>query len=179
MGCVKFLDRVWRLYHTEGKIVDKENSNLERVYNFTVKKVTEDYESLNFNTAISQMMVFINAVYKEDVFPKTYAENFVKLLNPVCPFITEELWNTVLGYDGTISYEEWPTYDATKLLENTVEVVVQVNGKVRDKLSVEIDMDKEVLEKMAVESDKVKSFIGDTERRKVIVIPNKIVNIVI
>ena len=179
MGCVKFLDRVWRLYHTEGKIVDKENSNLERVYNFTVKKVTEDYESLNFNTAISQMMVFINAVYKEDVFPKTYAENFVKLLNPVCPFITEELWNTVLGYDGTISYEEWPTYDATKLLENTVEVVVQVNGKVRDKLSVEIDMDKEVLEKMAVESDKVKSFIGDKEIRKVIVIPNKIVNIVI
>ena len=87
-GAKKFLDRVWRLYESDA-ISDNENKNLEQIYNQTVKKVTEDYETLNFNTAISQMMIFINAVYKEKVFPKDYAEGFIKLLNPVAPYITE------------------------------------------------------------------------------------------
>lgn len=92
LGARKFLERVWRLYLEEDKICDKENSNLDKVYNETVKKVTEDFETLNFNTAVSQMMIFINSVYKEDVFPLSYALNFLKLLNPICPYMTEELW---------------------------------------------------------------------------------------
>ena len=110
-GSKKFLDRVWRLYKESGKLQDKENKNLEKAYHYTVKKVTNDYETMNFNTAISQMMIFINAVNKEDIFPKEYAIGFLKLLNPVAPHITEELWATSLGNTNTISYEKWPEYD--------------------------------------------------------------------
>ena len=107
-GAKKFLDRVWRLYTEEGKTFEGENKNLERIYHETVKNVTNDYEKLSFNTAISHLMVFVNAVYKEDVFPIEYAEGFIKLLNPICPHITEELWKEVLGHDNTIAYEAWP-----------------------------------------------------------------------
>lgn len=125
-GSKKFLDRVWRLYKESGKLQDKENKNLEKAYHYTVKKVTNDYETMNFNTAISQMMIFINAVNKEDIFPKEYAIGFLKLLNPVAPHITEELWATSLGNTNTISYEKWPEYDESKTLNDEITLPIQI-----------------------------------------------------
>ncbi len=129
-GAKRFLERIYRLY-TSDKIVNKNNSNLEKVYNQTVKKVTMDFESLNFNTAISQMMIFINAVYKEEVFPKNMAEDFIKLLNPIAPYLTEEIW-MMLGHDNTIAYESWPTYDENKVLDDKITIGIQINGKLRE-----------------------------------------------
>ena len=175
-GARRFLDRVYRL--CEEKVKDVTNKNLEKIYHQTVKKVTQDYESLNFNTAISQMMIFINAVYKEDVFPLEYAINFVKLLNPIAPFMTEEIWQ-MLGHDKTIAYEKWPTYDEEKTKEETFEMVVQVNGKVRGKIEVSMDTSKEEMETLAKELDNVKKYIENKEIIKIITVPKKLVNIVI
>ena len=177
-GSKKFLDRVYRIFEEE-KVQDKENKNLEKIYHQTVKKVTADYESLNFNTAISQMMIFINAVYKEDYLPRVYAEGFIKLLNPLCPHITEEIWNTYLGYNNTIALESWPTYDEAKTAEDTYEMVVQVNGKVRGKIEVSMETSKEEMEELAKTIDNVKMYIDSKEIVKIIVIPKKLVNIVI
>lgn len=112
-GSKKFIDRVWRLFKESGKVVDKPNKNLEKAYNYTVKKVTNDYETMNFNTAISQMMIFVNLANKEEVLPLEYAEGFLKLLNPVAPHITEELWSE-MGHTETITYSTWPTFDEAK-----------------------------------------------------------------
>ncbi|MCF0125627.1 MAG: leucine--tRNA ligase, partial [Clostridia bacterium] len=139
-GSKKFLDRVWRLFTESEKIQDKENKNLERIYHYTVKKVTNDYETMNFNTAISQMMIFINATNKEEILPKDYAEGFLKLLNPVAPHITEELWN-VLGHDDTITYEKWPEYDEEKTIENTITLPIQFNGKLKATIQIELNED--------------------------------------
>ena len=158
---------------------NSDNKNLEKIYNQTVKKVTEDFESLNFNTAISQMMIFINAVYKENVFPYEYAEGFIKLLNPICPHMTEELWHEVLNKTEELSYSSWPVFDSSKLEEDTYELVVQVNGKIRGKVSVSKGTSEEELKGIALNIDNVKNFIGSSEIRKIIVIKDKIVNIVI
>ena len=176
-GAQKFLDRVYRLYESD-KLVDKENKNLEKIYHQTVKKVTLDFESLNFNTAISQMMIFINAVYKENIFPLEYAEGFVKLLNPVAPHITEELWEK-LGHNTTIAYETWPCYDDAKLKDDTVTIVVQVNGKVRGKMNIDSSISKEDMESKAFAIDNVKEFTKDREIVKVITVPKKLINIVV
>ena len=177
-GTRRFLDRIYRLYTETNKISDKENPNLDKIYNQTVKKVSEDFETLNFNTAISQMMIFINAVYKEEVFPKKYALNFLKLLNPVCPFISEELWN-MLGNENTITYEKWPLFDDNALKDNTVKIAVQINGKVRDILEIEIDSSKEEVLLAAKSQEKIKKFIDGKEIIKEIVVPNKAINIVV
>ena len=177
-GAHKFLERVWRLFVEEDKIVDSDTS-LEKIYNQTVKKVTEDYESLNFNTAISQMMVFVNACYKEDKISKEYAEGFIKLLNPIAPHMTEEIWNTVLGHDGTIANESWPKYDETKIADDTFEMVVQVNGKVRGKITVSVDMTEEDMKEKALEIDNVKTNIEGKEIVKIITVPKKLVSIVV
>ncbi|ANB55812.1 leucine--tRNA ligase [Anoxybacillus sp. B7M1] len=182
-GARRFLDRVWRLFVEENgelnpKIVDQaEEDTLERVYHQTVKKVTEDYEAIRFNTAISQLMVFINEAYKAPVLPKAYMEGFVKLLSPVCPHIAEELWEK-LGHTNTIAYEAWPVYDETKLVEDEIEIVVQVNGKVRAKLRVPADASKEQMEQIALEDAKVKEQLDGKTIRKVIAVPGKLVNIV-
>ncbi|OQM45533.1 leucine--tRNA ligase [Anoxybacillus sp. UARK-01] len=182
-GARRFLDRVWRLFVEENgelnpKIVDQaEGDTLERVYHQTVKKVTEDYEAIRFNTAISQLMVFINEAYKAPVLPKAYMEGFVKLLSPVCPHIAEELWEK-LGHTNTIAYEAWPVYDETKLVEDEIEIVVQVNGKVRAKLHVPADASKEQMEQIALEDAKVKEQLDGKTIRKVIAVPGKLVNIV-
>ncbi len=177
-GAKKFLERIWRLYTEEDKIKDEENKNLEKVYHQTVKKVTEDYETMNFNTAISSMMVFINAVYKENIFPKEYALNFLKMLNPIAPHITEELWQR-LGNNDTITYATWPSFDESKMVDETFEMVVQVNGKVRGKIVVSTETSKEEMEKLALDISNVKNYIDGKEIVKIVTIPKKLVSIVV
>lgn len=182
-GARRFLDRIWRLYTTdEGKLAGKvqkvSDTTLEKSYHQTVKKVTEDYEHLRFNTAISQMMVFINDCYKAEIFPIEYAEGFVKLLSPIAPHVAEELW-AILGHTNTITYEQWPAYDEAKLVDDEVEVVVQVNGKVRSKVKVAKDASKEQLEEVAQADEKVKEFTDGKTIVKVIAVPGKLVNIVV
>ena len=185
-GARKFLDRVWRLYTEEdtdendqlsSKIVAENDEQLKKSYNETVKKVTEDFESMHFNVAISQLMVFINDAYKVDTLPREYAEGFVKLLAPIAPHMMEELW-AMLGHDDSISYVDWPIFDPAALVANEVEVIFQVNGKLKAKVTVAKDTPKEELEAMAKANEKVAEFIADKTVRKVIAIPNKLVNIV-
>lgn len=181
-GSRKFLDRVWRLIVDEnGKLRDRittfNDGKLDKVYNQTVKKVTEDFESLHFNTAISQMMVFVNEAYKADALPYAYIEGFVQLLAPIAPHIAEELWE-ILGNEGGISYVPWPTYDESALVESDVEIVCQINGKVRAKLMVPVDSSKEALEELALANEQVQEQIAGKTIRKVIAVPNKLVNIV-
>ena len=173
-GARKFLDRIWKIYQ-EKEIGDFENDNLKQIYHQTVKKVTEDFESLNFNTAISQMMIFINAVAKENKLPRQYAEGFIKLLNPICPFITEELWQN-LGHNGTISYEKWPTFDEKALVKDSFEVPVQVNGKLRGKIVVRESMSEEEIKSLAL--DAVQEFVKSPVK-KFIYVPKRICNVII
>lgn len=177
-GAKKFLDRIWRLYVEENKIKDEINLSLEKIYHQTVKKVTEDYESMNFNTAISSMMIFINAVYKETIFPREYALNFLKLLNPIVPHITEELWNR-LGNNETISYQKWPDFDESKILEENFEMIVQVNGKVRGKIVVSVNTTEEEMKDLALNIDNVKNYTDGKEIVKMLVIPKRLVSIVV
>ena len=159
------------------RITTLNDGKLDKVYNQTVKKVTEDYETLHFNTAISQLMVFVNEAYKVDALPYEYIEGFVQLLAPIAPHMGEELW-AILGNEGGISYAKWPTYDEAALVEDEIEVVFQVNGKVRAKANVARDLAKEDLEKLALENELIKENIEGKTVRKVIVVPNKLVNIV-
>ncbi|MFR3287052.1 MAG: leucine--tRNA ligase [Enterococcus casseliflavus] len=181
-GSRKFLDRVWRLIVDEnGKMRDRittfNDGKLSKVYHQTVKKVTEDFEQLHFNTAISQLMVFVNEAYKADALPYEYVEGFVQLLAPIAPHIGEELWS-ILGNDNGISYVPWPTYDESALVEDEIEVVFQVNGKVRAKAMVPADAEKAVLEQLAQENELVQEQLQGKTIRKVIVVPNKLFNIV-
>ncbi|MBO0471281.1 leucine--tRNA ligase [Enterococcus sp. DIV0242_7C1] len=181
-GSRKFLDRVWRLIVDEDdkmrdRITTVNDGRLTKVYNQTVKKVTEDMENLHFNTAISQLMVFVNEANKVDVLPYEYIEGFVQLLAPIAPHIGEELW-AILGNEESLTNAPWPTYDEAALVEDEVEVVFQVNGKVRAKLNVPRGMSKEELEEKALAAEEIQSFIEGKTVRKVIVVPEKLVNIV-
>ncbi|MBI5972794.1 leucine--tRNA ligase [Staphylococcus caledonicus] len=182
-GSRRFLDRVWRLLINEdgtlsSKVDDTNDKSLDKVYNQTVKKVTEDFETLNFNTAISQLMVFINECYKVDSIYKSYVEGFVKMLAPIAPHIGEELWSR-LGNNDTITYQPWPTYDESLLVDSEVEIVVQVNGKVRAKLQIPKDLSKEEMQDLALEDENVKLSIEGKEIKKIIAVPQKLVNIVV
>ncbi|MCG1555580.1 leucine--tRNA ligase [Staphylococcus epidermidis] len=181
-GSRRFLDRVWRLIITDEnsinkKIVDSNNHSLDKVYNQTVKKVTEDFDTLSFNTAISQLMVFINECYKTNEVYKPYIEGFVKMLSPIAPHIGEELWDR-LGHENTITYQPWPTFDESLLVDDEVEIVVQVNGKVRAKINIPKDLSKEEMQDLALSNDNVKMSIEGKEVKKVIAVPQKLVNIV-
>ncbi|MBC1285168.1 leucine--tRNA ligase [Listeria booriae] len=182
-GARKFLDRVWRLFIEEetgeinAKITPEANVDLEKSYHQMVKMVTEHYENLRFNTGISQLMIFINDSYKATTVPKAYAEGFVQLLSPIAPHLAEELWHR-LGHTETITYEAWPTFDESKLVEDEVEIVLQVNGKVRAKVTVAKDLSREALEELARDNDKIKEEITGKTVRKVIALPGKLVNIV-
>lgn len=182
-GAYKFIKRVWNL------IVDEENELRDRVttindhqldksYNQTVEQVTEDFEKLHFNTAISSLMVFINDAYKQDSLPLEYMEGFVKMMAPITPHIAEELWSK-LGNVGTIAYAAWPTYEENKLVDDSVQIVVQVNGKVRQRLDIARDTPRDQMQEMALADEKVKEELADKEVKKVIAVPNKLVNIVV
>ena len=177
-GAKRFIDRVFRIFE-DGKVVSEETPNLGKIYNQTVKKVTNDYETMNFNTAISQMMIFVNAVYKEDKISKEIAEGFVKLLNPIAPHITEEIWNVYLNHDKTIANEKWPTYDDAKTKEDSYQLIVQVNGKVRGKIEVATDLSEEKIKEIALAEPNVKKYIDNMTIDKLLVINKKIVSIVI
>ena len=176
-GAHRFIERVYRAIIENNFVVDEEVKELESIYHQTVKKVTEDYEALAFNTAISQMMIFINEVYKVNKLPRSYAEGFVKLISPIIPHVGEEMWEK-LGHDNTIAFEAWPTYDESKLKKDTVKMAVSVNGKLRATIEVALDLDEEKLKELAFAEEGVKRHTEGKEIKKVIVVKNKIINIV-
>ena len=181
-GAIKWVHRVWRLLmddnnHLRDRISTINDGKLDKIYNQTVKKVTEDYERMHFNTAISQLMVFVNEAYKVDDLPVEYMEGFIKMISPIMPHMAEELWSQFHESD-TITYQPWPTYDPNKIVEDEVEMIVQVNGKVRAKIKMAKDTDRDEAEKLALADDNVKKFTDGKDIKKVIVVPNKIVNIV-
>ncbi|MBQ2685289.1 MAG: leucine--tRNA ligase [Erysipelotrichaceae bacterium] len=177
-GARRWIERVWRLtMETPEKITDEPTPELDYVYNFTVKKVSEDIDTLNFNTAISQMMIFINECYRVDKVNRDMIINFIKLLSPIAPHMCEEVYQHYTGRE-TIAYESWPTYDPGKLVLNDVTVVVQVNGKVRGKIETAKDSDDEAVKAKALELDNVRAQLEGKTVRKVIVVKNKLINIV-
>ena len=182
-GSRRFLDRVYRLFVDEetgkvnDKVQDKDNAELEVSYNYTVKKVSEDIEILGFNTAISQLMVFINDCYKAEYIPRKYALGFIQLLAPFAPHLAEEIWE-IYGNTESISYVPWPTFDESKLVSDTVEIVVQLMGKVKAKLDVKKDLTPAELEQIVLANEEVKELIEGKQVMKVIVVPGRLVNIV-
>lgn len=181
-GANKWVQRVWRLLmddnnHLRDRVSTFNDGKLTKVYNQTVKKVTEDYERMHFNTAISQLMVFVNEAYKVDDLPVEYMKGFVKMIAPIMPHMAEELWSQ-FGESDTITYQPWPTYDPKSLVEDEVEMIVQVNGKVRAKIKMAKDTDRDEAQQLALANEHVKKFTDGKDIKKVIVVPNKIVNIV-
>ena len=179
-GAKRYLDRVYRLFtETEltKKFSDVNDGKLDYVYNFTVKKVTTDFDNLQFNTAISQLMILTNEFYKAETIYRPYLEGFVKMFNCICPHLGEEIWE-MLGHTDTIVYEPWPTHDESKIQLDTVKIAVSVNGKLRATLEVSKEIDDEALKALAFETEGVKRHIEGKEIKKVIVVKNKIVNIV-
>ncbi len=177
-GSRRWIERVWRLImETPGKIVDEPTPELDYVFNFTVKKVSEDIDSLNFNTGISQMMIFINECYKAEKVNKDMIIDFIKILSPITPHVCEEMYQYYTGKE-TLAYEPWPKYDESKLVVDEVEVVVQVNGKLRGRVNVVFDSDEETVKAMALELPNVIAQTEGKTIRKIIYIPNKLINIV-
>lgn len=177
-GAKRFLNRVWAFFTDEKNLTDAPVPSLEKVYHRTVKKVTEDFEKLAFNTAISQMMIFVNAVYKEGRCSKDHAEGLIKMLSCICPHIGEEIWS-ILGHDDTIAYEKWPEYDESKTVDATVEIVCQVNGKIKCRLNVPKDCAKDEMLALAKSQTEVSQAIDGKNIVKEIAVPNKLVNIVV
>ena len=174
----KFLERFYRIFE-ENKVVKEPTPALEKIFNQTVKKVTEDYESVNINTAISQMMIFINAIYKEGKIEESYARALVQLLNPLAPHITEEVWHEFFKEEESIAFSKWPSYDETKIVDCEFTMVVQINGKVRGKILVSSTTTEDEMLEIAKSIDNVKSYLEGKEIIKVITIPKKLINIVI
>ena len=177
-GARRFLNRVWAFFTEADNIVDDDVPALEKIYHKSIKKVTEDFEKLAFNTAISQMMIFVNAVYKEGKCPKAYAEGFIKTLSCICPHIGEEIWE-MLGHNESIAYEAWPTYDEAKTADDSVEVALQINGKLRGTIMLPINCAREDAIALAKADERIAAAIEGKTIVKEIAVPNKIVNIVV
>ena len=176
-GAKRFIDRVYRMICEMDIVLDEPTKELEVIYNQTVKKVTDDFEKLAFNTAISQLMIFVNEVYKVNRISKEYAEGFVKMISCIIPHIGEEMWEQ-LGHDTSIAFEKWPEYDQEKLIISTCKIAVQINGKLREVIEVNLDTDEEEVKKIALNNSNIKSKLEGLTIRKVIVVKNKICNIV-
>ena len=180
VGARRFIERAYRLVDDSAfssKITDRNSGELDRGYNALVKKATEDFDSLSFNTAISALMVFVNDCYKAQELYRPYLEGFTKIFSCICPFVGEEMWEK-LGHNNTIAYEKWPACDETKLVSNTYKITVSVNGKMRDLIEIDTNADEAEIKEKAL-TDKVKSFIGEKTIRKVIVVKGRIVNFVV
>ena len=182
-GVKKFIDRIYRLYCESDVITSAPNKNLEKIYHQTVKKVGEDYMAMKVNTAISQMMIFVNAVYKEigegRNFPLEYAEGLIKLLNPVTPFITEEIWSTVLGHNDTIAYESWPAYNESKCGEDAFEYAVQLNSRIKCKKSYPADMSTKQIEELIKADEEIIALLEGKPIKKLIVVPKRLINSIV
>jgi leucyl-tRNA synthetase len=181
IGVRRFLERVWGLEKLKVKSkklkVTVQDSKLERLLHKTIKKVTEDIESFKFNTAISAMMILANEMAVQ-TFNVLQFEIFLKLLSPFAPHIAEELWEK-LGHKKSIVIESWPKYDPALIVEEEIDLVVQINGKVRDTLRVKADINEEEAKKAALKSEKIKKWVEGKEIRKVIFVKGKLINIVI
>ncbi|WP_332238977.1 leucine--tRNA ligase [Sporolactobacillus sp. KGMB 08714] len=184
-GSRRFLDRIWRLFvGTNGRLSETvsetavPDAGFEKIYHQTVKKVTEDYESMHFNTAIAQLMTFINEAYKQEQIPQTMAEGFVQMLSPVAPHIGEEIWS-LLGHDQSVEKSLWPKYDVRKLAEKQIEIIVQINGKIRARLTVDKGTSKEALEEKAMREAAIIRRLEGKTVKKVVAVPDKLVNIVV
>ena len=179
-GAKRYLDRVYRLFTEKeftSKFTNENDGKLDYIYNFSIKKITDDFESLRFNTAISQMMVFTNELYKAEKIYVPYLEGFTKALACIAPHLGEELWQ-LLGHKDLIDFETWPTYDETKIVLSTIQIAVSVNGKLRATLDVEKDLDDETLKSLAFANEAIKRHTEGKEIKKVIIVKNKIINIV-
>ena len=176
-GCYKFIERVWNL---QDMLVDGEeySKELEKNIHKTIKKVTEDYERMKFNTGIAALMSLVNDYYKAGKVTKGEFKTLITLLNPVAPHVTEELWE-MLGMEGLLSISAWPEYDPAKTVDDEIEIVLQINGKVRDKLIIPAGLNKEETEAAARQSEKFVTFTEGKEVVKVIVVPGKLVNVVV
>jgi leucyl-tRNA synthetase len=179
-GVYRFLGRVWRLYcNEEGKLIldDSEPSAaLLKALHQTIKKVGEDTETLAFNTAVSQMMIFVNEVTAQEKRPRKLLEPFVLALAPYAPHLAEELWEK-LGRKQALAYEPWPRFDEALLKEDTVTIILQVNGKLRDRMDVPAEISREELEKIALANERVQEHLAGKQIKKIIVVPGKLVNI--
>ena len=177
-GARKFINRVWNFFTEPTNLTKTDDGKLTRLYHQTVKKVTSDFETLGFNTAIAQMMVFINEVYKNGSCPREYAEGFIKMLSCIAPHVCEEMWQ-LLGHTNTIAYESWPTYDEAKCVSDEIEMPIQINGKVRSLITVSKTASKEDVLAIVMNDDKVKAAIDGKTIVKEIIVPGKIINIVV
>ena len=177
-GARKFINRVWNFFTEPANITDTNDGSLERLYHQTVKKVTLDFETLGFNTAIAQMMVFVNEVYKNGNCPREYAEGFIKMLSCITPHVGEEMWQ-ILGHNESIAHQSWPIYDEAKCASDVIEMPVQVNGKVRSLITVSKTASKEDVLEVVMSDEKVKAAIDGKTIVKEIVVPGKIINIVV
>ena len=177
-GARKFINRVWTFFTNPENITDTNDGSLTKVYHQTVKKVTDDFEALAFNTAISQMMIFVNAVYKAGTCPREYAEGLIKMLSCIVPHVGEEIWSE-LGHNDTIAFEKWPTYDEKELVEDTVEIGVQINGKVKGTVAIGVEEAQDSALAKAKETDFVKKAIEGKTIVKEIYVKGKIINIVV
>jgi len=181
-GVSRFLGRAWRLFSDEQgnpAVTGAEApDDLVRLLHRTIKKVTLDTESINFNTAIAQMMSFVNEVNKAPVRPRSILEPFVLLLSPYAPHLAEELWQA-LGHPETLAYEPWPTWEEALTVEAMIPMAVQVNGKVRAQIEVPADADNDMVLAIAKDHDRVKALLEDRTLVKEIVVPGRIVNLVV
>ena len=176
-GARRFIGKVWNFFTEPENIIEDTDNGLKKVYHQTVKKVTQDFETLGFNTAISQMMIFMNAATKEGKCPRNYAEGFIKMFSCICPHAGEEIWS-ILGHDGTIAFEKWPEFDEEAVKEDTVEIGVQINGKVKGKVEIAVDEDSQTVIAKAKEIPAVAKAIEGKNIVKEIYVPGRIVNIV-
>ena len=177
-GAKRFLSRVWNFFTDESKINDSKYAELEKIYHVTIRKVSNDFENLAFNTAISQMMIFVNAVYKADSCPKEFAEGLIRVLSPIAPHICEEIWE-MFGHTETIAFESWPTYDESKCVDNEIEIALQINGKVRDKLVISAEATQEEALAAAKANEKVAAAIEGMTIVKELYVKGRLVNIVV
>ena len=176
-GAKRFIVRVWNFFTEPANLTDDNDGALTKIYHQTVKKVTDDFEALAFNTAISQLMIFMNAAYKAGKCPKEYAEGIIKMMSCITPHVCEEMWQK-LGHNDTIAYEPWPVYDEKELVVDTIEIAVQINGKVRGKINVDVDEDQDSAIAKAKANPDVAAAIEGKNIVKEIYVKGRIVNIV-